>query len=108
MIKISSVEPAICRFEMIYNENIKIEKMAFIARSRKSLTMYRHIEASVMKFCFLKNKVIYISKFKSRHLELSVHVTHSLDGTIRRQYILNSIFLFIFILALASVRAPVR
>jgi len=64
MIKISSVEPEISRFEVIYNENIEIEKMAFIARSRKSLTMYRHIEASVMKFRFLKNKVILLVNLK--------------------------------------------
>jgi len=42
-----------------YNENIEIEKMAFIARCRKSLTMYRHIEASVLKFLFSKVRLYY-------------------------------------------------
>jgi len=36
--------------EVIYKENVEIEKIAFIVCSRKSLKMYSHIEASVLKF----------------------------------------------------------
>jgi len=35
---------------VIYHENIEIEKIALIVRSRKSLNMHSYSEASVVKF----------------------------------------------------------
>ena len=54
VIKISLVEPEICWFEVIHNKNREIKKITLITCSRKSLTMYSHIEASVQTFCFWK------------------------------------------------------
>jgi len=58
IIQISSVEPEIWWLQVIYNENIEIEKIAFIAHSRKSLTMHSHMVASVVKLGFWKIKLI--------------------------------------------------